>query len=108
MSGRDVLDDGILAIATVLAAIGVGGLILDEVRAARAEGRGRFSAELGWTLPLGDRLERALRGSLGITTVMGRLKGAFGTVVLSLAKLTPAGAISPTHPICSAGATLTG
>ena len=50
MSGRDVLDDGILAIATVLAAIGVGGLILDEVRAARAGGRGRFRADLGWTL----------------------------------------------------------
>lgn len=50
MSGRDVLDDGILAIATVLAAIGVVGQILDEVRAARAGGRGRFSANLGWTL----------------------------------------------------------
>jgi len=50
VSWREVLDDGILAIATVLAAIGVGGLILDEVRAARAGGRGRFSADLGWTL----------------------------------------------------------
>jgi hypothetical protein len=50
VSGRDVLDDSILAIATVLAAIGLGGLILDEVRAARAGGRGRFSANLGWTL----------------------------------------------------------
>jgi len=50
VSWREVLDDGILTIATVLAAIGVGGLILDEVRAARAGGRGRFSADLGWTL----------------------------------------------------------
>jgi hypothetical protein len=50
VSWREVLDDGILAIATVLAATGVGGLILDEVRAARAGGRGRFSADLGWTL----------------------------------------------------------
>jgi hypothetical protein len=50
VSGRNALDDGILAIATVLAAIGVGGLILDEVRAARAGGRGRFRANLGWTL----------------------------------------------------------
>jgi len=50
VSWREVLDDGILAIAAVLAAIGVGGLILDEVRAARAGGRGRFSANLGWTL----------------------------------------------------------
>ena len=50
MSGREILDDVILAIATVLAAIGVGGLILDEIRAARAGGRGRLSAELGWTL----------------------------------------------------------
>jgi hypothetical protein len=50
VSERDVLDDGLLAIATVLAAIGVGGLILDEVREARARGRGRFSADLGWTL----------------------------------------------------------
>lgn len=45
-----MLDDGILMIATVLAAIGVGGLLLDELRAARAEGGGRFSAELVWTL----------------------------------------------------------
>ena len=50
MSGREILDDLILAIATVLAAFGVGGLILDEIRAARAGGRGRLSAELGWTL----------------------------------------------------------
>jgi hypothetical protein len=50
VSWRDVLDDGILAVATVLAAVGVGGLILDEVRAARAGGRARFSADLGWTL----------------------------------------------------------
>jgi hypothetical protein len=50
VSGREILDDVILAIATVLAAIGVGGLILDEIRAARAGGRGRLSAELGWTL----------------------------------------------------------
>ena len=49
MSGREILDDVILAIATVLAAIGVGGLILDEIR-ARPGGRGRLSAELGWTL----------------------------------------------------------
>jgi hypothetical protein len=50
VSGREILDDVILAIATVLAAIGVGGLILDEIRAARPGGRGRLSAELGWTL----------------------------------------------------------
>jgi hypothetical protein len=50
VSGREILDDVILAIATVLAAIGVGGLILDEIRAARAGGRGRLSAELGRTL----------------------------------------------------------
>jgi hypothetical protein len=48
VSWREVFDDGILAIATVLAAIGAGGLILDEVRAAG--GRGRFTADLGWTL----------------------------------------------------------
>jgi hypothetical protein len=46
----DVLDNGILAIATVLAAVGVGGLIVDELRAARAEGGRRFNADLGWTL----------------------------------------------------------
>ena len=50
VSGREVLDDGILALATVLAAIGVGGLILDEVRAARAGSSKRLSAELLWTL----------------------------------------------------------
>lgn len=50
MSGPDVLDDGILAIATVLAAVGVGWLIVDELRGARAEGGGRFSADIAWTL----------------------------------------------------------
>jgi hypothetical protein len=45
-----VLDEGILVLATALAAIGVSGLILDEVRAARAGSRKRFSAELAWTL----------------------------------------------------------
>jgi hypothetical protein len=49
MSWREVLDTAILAIATALAAVGVGGLIVDEVRAARAEGR-RLSGDLGWTL----------------------------------------------------------
>ena len=46
MSGREVLDTVILAIATALAAVGVGGLIVDEARAAR---RGS-SGGLGWTL----------------------------------------------------------
>lgn len=45
-----MLDDGILAIATVLAAVGVGWLIVDELRAARTQGGGRFSADLAWTL----------------------------------------------------------
>lgn len=44
-----LLDDVILAIATVLAAVGVGGLIVDELKAARASS-GRFSADLAWTL----------------------------------------------------------
>ena len=44
-----MLDTAILAIATALAAVGVGGLIVYEVRAARAEGR-RLSEDLGWTL----------------------------------------------------------
>jgi hypothetical protein len=50
MSGREALDTAILAIATALAAVGVGGLIVDEVRAARAAGGRRFSTDLGWTL----------------------------------------------------------
>jgi len=45
-----VLDTVILAIATALAAVGVGGLIVDAVRAARAEEGRRFNADLGWTL----------------------------------------------------------
>jgi hypothetical protein len=49
MSGPDLLDDGILAVATFMAAVGVGWVILDELRAARAEG-GRFSSDLAWTL----------------------------------------------------------
>jgi len=44
-----MLDTAILAIATALAAVGVGGLIVYEVSAARAEGR-RLSGDLGWTL----------------------------------------------------------
>lgn len=46
---REVLDTTILAIATVLAAAGVGALIADQVRASRAEGR-RLGSYLGWTL----------------------------------------------------------
>ena len=49
-SGGEVLDTVILAIATALAVVGVGGLIVDGVRAARADGGRRFSADLGWTL----------------------------------------------------------
>lgn len=45
-----MLDTAILVIATALAVAGVGDLILDAVRAARAEkGRG-FGGDLGWTL----------------------------------------------------------
>jgi len=44
-----VLDDVVLVVATLLAAAGVCGLLIDAVRAARAEGR-RFSSDLGWTL----------------------------------------------------------
>lgn len=50
MSWRDVLDISILMIATVMAAVGVGGLIADEIRAARAGGGRWFNADLGWTL----------------------------------------------------------
>lgn len=49
MSRSEVVDLAILAIATVLAIVGVGGLILDAVRAVRAD-RWRFSGDLGWTL----------------------------------------------------------
>jgi hypothetical protein len=48
MSGREVLDTATLSIATALAAVGVGGLIVDGLRTARAEGR-RLSGDLGWT-----------------------------------------------------------
>ena len=58
--------------------------------------------------PLGDRPERAHRGGLGITTLMDRLKGASGTAVLPLAKLTAEGLSHRTHPIPFAGATLIG
>lgn len=44
-----MLDTAILAIASALAAMGIGGLILDEARAARAQGR-RFTGDPGWTL----------------------------------------------------------
>jgi hypothetical protein len=44
-----VLDYAGLAIATLLAVVGVGGVAIDEVRATRAEGRG-FSTDIAWTL----------------------------------------------------------
>jgi len=50
ISGGGMLDTVILAIATALAALGLGGLIVDGVRAARGEGGRRFGADLGWTL----------------------------------------------------------
>jgi len=50
VSGREVFDDGVLVIATAIAAIGVGGLIVDKLRASRAEGGRRRSADLGWIL----------------------------------------------------------
>jgi hypothetical protein len=47
--GPDVLDTVVLAVATAFAVAGVGGLILDQIRASRAEGR-RLNDDLGWTL----------------------------------------------------------
>jgi len=47
--GRDVLDTVVLVVATALVVAGAGGLILDQIRAARAEGR-RLTDDLGWTL----------------------------------------------------------
>jgi hypothetical protein len=44
-----VRDTVVLVVATAFAVAGVGGLILDQMRTARAEGR-RFSDDLGWTL----------------------------------------------------------
>jgi hypothetical protein len=44
-----VIDTIILAIATALAGLGIGGLMIDEVRAAPAA-EGRFSGDLGWML----------------------------------------------------------
>ena len=39
----------VLVVATAFAVAGVGGLILDQIRASRAEGR-RVTYDLGWTL----------------------------------------------------------
>jgi hypothetical protein len=44
-----VLDAVVLVVATAFAVAGLGGLILNQIRAARAEGR-RFTDDLGWTL----------------------------------------------------------
>ena len=41
-------DTVVLVVATAFAVAGVGGLILDQIRTARAEGR--FTDDLGWTL----------------------------------------------------------
>jgi hypothetical protein len=49
MFRSDVLDDGILAVATLMAAVGVGWLCLDQLREARTK-EGRFTADLAWTL----------------------------------------------------------
>ena len=47
--GSDVLDTVVLVVATAFAVAGVGGLILDQLRESRAEGR-RLTDDLGWTL----------------------------------------------------------
>ncbi|HEV8249028.1 MAG TPA: hypothetical protein VGQ15_03565 [Gaiellaceae bacterium] len=44
-----MLDAVVLVVATAFAVAGLGGLILNQIRAARAEGR-RFTDDLGWTL----------------------------------------------------------
>lgn len=44
-----MLDTVVLVVATAFAVAGVGGLILDQIRTAQAEGR-RFTDDLGWTL----------------------------------------------------------
>ena len=44
-----MLDTVVLVVATAFAVAGVGGLILDQIRASRAEGR-RLTDDLGWTL----------------------------------------------------------
>jgi hypothetical protein len=44
-----VLDTIVLVVAATFAVAGVGGLILDQIRASRAEGR-RLTDDLGWTL----------------------------------------------------------
>jgi len=46
--GRDV-QTVVLVVATAFAVAGVGGLILDQIRASRAEGR-RLTDDLEWTL----------------------------------------------------------
>jgi hypothetical protein len=47
--GLNVLDTVVLVVATAFAVAGVGGLILDQIQASRAEGR-RLTDDLGWTL----------------------------------------------------------
>ena len=44
-----MLDTVVLVVATAFAVAGVGGLILDQILASRAEGR-RLTDDLGWTL----------------------------------------------------------
>jgi hypothetical protein len=44
-----VLDTIVLVVATAFTVAGVGGLILDQIRAPRADGR-RLTDDLGWTL----------------------------------------------------------
>ena len=44
-----MVDTVVLVVATAFAVAGLGGLILNQIRAARAEGR-RFTDDLGWTL----------------------------------------------------------
>jgi hypothetical protein len=45
-----VLDTVVLVVATAFAVAGFGGLILDQIRASRAEGRRLLTDDLGWTL----------------------------------------------------------
>lgn len=60
-----MLDAVVLVVATAFAVAGVGGLILNQIRAARAEGR-RFHRRSRMDAPVGARPERLVHRGLAV------------------------------------------
>ena len=96
-----MLDTAILAIATAMAAAGVGGLLFVELRTARAEGRRRVSGDLGWTLLWAVCLSGLLwlLGHLAADSPSTRLAVDCSPRMTSPAKMTLPAGPAPSMPV---------